>query len=116
MASTANLARHPFPRILPSTSEYLNTAPVRGQKTVAEAVGGDDTKRYPGGKPILSARAQLLHRRGQQERDVRERMPSYQPRPLPAKFHASARTGTSGSKRKRAMDARPQTSDRFSGR
>lgn len=114
--SVAPLARTSFPRILPTTTEFLQTAPFADQKEVAANVGGDDQKRTPEGKPILSTRARLLHRRQHQDRRGGLPEPAYVgDRPLPRSLAPAATSKRGGHVPKTSADRRPGTSDRYRG-
>jgi hypothetical protein len=118
MASVAPLRQAMFPRIVPTTSEFLQTVPFSGQKPVDVDVGGDDTKRTPAGKPIVSARALLLSRRLHQDRHVggRDTASLNMPRPLPRRLTPTAKVRVGSSKAKTQADRRTEAPERFRGR
>ena len=81
----------PFPRIAPTSSEFLNTFDVSGQKLEQP---GDEQKRTPAGKEILSQRSLLLNRISNNSRGRPGAEPvSFGVRRVPRKFVQSAKRG-----------------------
>lgn len=105
LSPTMNIAprsRESFPRVLPTTSEFLESAPIGGQKY---SVPGDPQKLTPQGKYILSSRAKLLNKIGNDKRNNSSNPATFGLREIPRRVGPSAKH-VMGGRAKRAADAR----------
>ncbi len=84
-----NFVQSRFPRIGHSSSEFLNDFGIAGQKLEQP---GDEQKRTPAGKEILSQRARLLNRISQEGRP-NAGPTTFGVQPVPRKFVQSAKRG-----------------------
>lgn len=111
MLSVAQQSRAHSPRVLPSTSEFLLTLPVGNQRLDQP---GDEQKRTPQGKEILSQRARILNKEKHEARGVKEKQ-SYGPKPAPKKFVRAAKSTTPRSHRNPVQESAPRRIDHKAG-